>query len=104
MKLPRDLLGESLANALEKLGYVVACQTGSHVRLTTQQNGEHHITIPNHSPIKIGTISAILRDVTRDALINQLLYEKFTIYFDLTLNYCLIILKPNDFVPIINCD
>ncbi|KOR38342.1 hypothetical protein AM228_01895 [Planktothricoides sp. SR001] len=78
MKLPRDLSGESLAKALEKLGYVVDRQTGSHIRLTTQQNGEHHITIPNHSPIKIGILSAILRDVethfdlTRDDLINQL--------------------------------
>ena len=80
MKLPRDLSGESLANALEKLGYVVDRQTGSHIRLTTQQNGEHHITIPNHSPIKIGTLSAILRDVethfelTRDDIINQIFY------------------------------
>ncbi|MGQ4646318.1 hypothetical protein [Lyngbya aestuarii] len=33
------------------------------MRLTTQENGEHHITISNHSPIKIGTLSAILRDI-----------------------------------------
>ena len=78
MKLPRDLSGESLAKALEKLGYSVDRQTGSHIRLTTQENGEHHITIPNHSPIKIGTLSAILRDienhfdVTREELLNQL--------------------------------
>lgn len=63
MKLPRDLSGEELTKALGKLGYVVDHQTGSHIRLTTQENGEHHITIPNHSPIKIGTLSAILRDV-----------------------------------------
>jgi hypothetical protein len=46
--------------------------------LTTQENGEHHITIPNHSPIKIGTLSAILRDIenhfnfTRDECLAQL--------------------------------
>ncbi len=78
MKLPRDLSGEALAKALEKLGYTVDRQTGSHIRLTTQENGEHHITIPNHSPIKIGTLSAILRDienhfnVTRQELLTQL--------------------------------
>jgi predicted RNA binding protein YcfA (HicA-like mRNA interferase family) len=78
MKLPRDLSGEVLAKALEKLGYTVDHQTGSHIRLTTQENGEHHITIPNHSPIKIGTLSAILRDienhfdVTREELLTQL--------------------------------
>ncbi|MTJ51734.1 type II toxin-antitoxin system HicA family toxin [Anabaena sp. UHCC 0253] len=63
MKLPRDLSGEELTKALGKLGYVVDHQTGSHIRLTTQENGEHHITIPNHSPIKVGTLSAILRDL-----------------------------------------
>ena len=78
MKLPRDLSGEVLAKALEKLGYTVDRQTGSHIRLTTQENGEHHITIPNHSPIKIGTLSAIMRDienhfdVTREELLTQL--------------------------------
>ncbi len=78
MKLPRDLSGEALAKALEKLGYTMDRQTGSHIRLTTQENGEHHITIPNHSPIKIGTLSAILRDienhfdVTREELLTQL--------------------------------
>lgn len=63
MKLPRDLSGEALAKQLEKLGYTVERQTGSHLRLKTQENGEHHITIPNHSPIKVGTLSAILRDI-----------------------------------------
>ena len=29
-------------------GYEVTRQTGSHLRLTTEVNGEHHITIPNH--------------------------------------------------------
>jgi len=78
MKLPRDMSGEVLAKALEKFGYPVDRQTGSHIRLTTQENGEHHITIPNHSPIKIGTLKAILRDienhfdVTREELLTQL--------------------------------
>ena len=78
MKLPRDLSGEALVTALSKLGYVVDRQTGSHIRLTTKENGEHHLTIPNHSPIKIGTLSAILRDVeehfnlTRDECLTQL--------------------------------
>jgi predicted RNA binding protein YcfA (HicA-like mRNA interferase family) len=78
MKLPRDLSGEDLTKALEKLGYATDRQTGSHIRLTTQKNGVHHITIPNHNPIKIGTLSAILRDIenhfdiTRDELLNQL--------------------------------
>jgi len=41
----------------------VTRQTGSHIRLTTQQRGEHHLTIPDHDPLKVGTLSAILRGV-----------------------------------------
>jgi predicted RNA binding protein YcfA (HicA-like mRNA interferase family) len=63
VKLPRDLSGSDLAKALSKLGYSITRQTGSHIRLTTQQNGEHHLTVPAHNPLKIGTISAILREI-----------------------------------------
>jgi len=78
MKLPRDLDGNQLAQALSNFGYEIIRQTGSHIRLTTQQQGEHHITIPNHSPLKVGTLNAILKDVadhigmSRDALLSQL--------------------------------
>ena len=63
MKTPRDLSGAELAKALRKLGYTVTRQTGSHLRITTQEGGEHHEVIPNHSPIKIGTLKSILRNV-----------------------------------------
>ena len=64
MRLPRDLSGSDLAHSLRKLGYSVTRQTGSHVRLTTDEHGEHHLTIPLHSPLRIGTLSAILYDVS----------------------------------------
>jgi len=63
MKTPRDLSGLELAKALRKLGYVVTRQSGSHLRITTQQGGEHHEVVPNHSPVKIGTLKGILRNV-----------------------------------------
>ena len=63
MKLPRDLSGRELAKALNRLGYAVSHQTGSHMRLTTQLSGEHHITIPDHDSLRIGTLSGILREV-----------------------------------------
>lgn len=78
MRLPRDIKGLALARALSVLGYAIDRQTGSHIRLTTEQNGEHHITIPAHDPIKIGTLSAILTDiadhheVSRDELLRRL--------------------------------
>ncbi len=79
MKLPRDLTGLQLVKNLEELGYQVTRQTGSHIRITTLQNGEHHITIPAHNPLKTGTLSAILNDIaqhfniSRDELLNRLL-------------------------------
>lgn len=63
MKIPRDISGNELVKLLQEYSYKISRQTGSHMRLTTQQNGEHHITIPNHSPIKIGTLAAILTEV-----------------------------------------
>ena len=78
MKLPRDISGASLIKSCEKLGYIVTRQTGSHIRLTTEQKGQHHITIPNHSPIRIGTLSSILGEIaehfktSKEEIINQL--------------------------------
>ncbi len=63
MKLPRDLDGKQLVKALRKLDYVVTRQRGSHVRVTTQRGGEHHEVIPDHHPIRIGTLSGILKSV-----------------------------------------
>ena len=63
MRLPRDLGGEELAALLGRYGYEVTRQTGSHMRLTTTQRGEHRVTIPCHRSLRVGTLSAILRDV-----------------------------------------
>ncbi|HRP01017.1 MAG TPA: type II toxin-antitoxin system HicA family toxin [Candidatus Kapabacteria bacterium] len=78
MKIPRDINGIRLALLLSKYGNQIIRQTGSHIRLTTNSFGEHHITIPAHSPIKIGTLSAILKDIanhlkiSKEQLINSL--------------------------------
>ena len=63
MKLPRDLSGAKLAQLLERFGYHIVRQTGSHIRLTTSKVGEHHLTIPAHPTLRVGTLSGILRDV-----------------------------------------
>jgi predicted RNA binding protein YcfA (HicA-like mRNA interferase family) len=78
MNLPRNITGRQLAKALEKLGYTITRQKGSHIRITTTVNGEHHVTIPDHKPLKVGTLSAVIRDVgahhqlERDALVREL--------------------------------
>jgi predicted RNA binding protein YcfA (HicA-like mRNA interferase family) len=63
MKLPRDVSGDELAKRLRVFGYKVTRQAGSHLRLTTADGGEHHITIPRHDPLKLGTFAGILGDV-----------------------------------------
>jgi predicted RNA binding protein YcfA (HicA-like mRNA interferase family) len=64
LKLPRDLSGDDLARALERFGYAITRQTGSHMRLTSEIKGtEHHVTVPAHDPIRVGTLSQILGDV-----------------------------------------
>ena len=64
MKLPRDIGGSELAGLLVNYGYVQDHQTGSHIRITSNiMNIEHHLTIPDHNPIKIGTLNGILNEV-----------------------------------------
>lgn len=65
MKIPRDLSGQGLVKYLKPHGYTISRQTGSHIRLTTSKNGEHHITIPNHDPLNIGTLSSIINDIAQ---------------------------------------
>ena len=79
MKLPHDLASVEWARALAKVGYTVTRQTGSHIRLTTDQPSQHHVTIPAHAPLKVGTLAAIVGDVAahleldRDELLQRLL-------------------------------
>lgn len=78
MKLPRDLSGAELAKALGRVGYQVTRQTGSHIRMTTTAPLEHHVTVPAHDPLKVGTLAGILGDVAahlqleRDELLRRL--------------------------------
>ncbi|MEA3208790.1 MAG: hypothetical protein QOE70_1847 [Chthoniobacter sp.] len=56
MKVPRDLGASDLIRALRVLGYERVRQDGSHIRLTTIVGGTHHVTVPNHRPLKTGTL------------------------------------------------
>lgn len=71
MKIPRDVSGQELVRRLSVLGYQVTRQTGSNVRLTTDRLGEHHLTIPQHNPLKIGTLNSILRDLAEHHQIDR---------------------------------
>lgn len=70
MKLPRDVSGAELARRLALCGYRTTGQTGSHIRLTTDVPSQHHVTMPAHDTLKIGTLSSILSDVAAHARIS----------------------------------
>jgi predicted RNA binding protein YcfA (HicA-like mRNA interferase family) len=78
-KIPRDISGRELARLLQKFAYEIKRETGSHIRLVSTLSGkEHKITIPDHRPIKIGTLNNILNNIAdylkmdKKALINEL--------------------------------
>jgi predicted RNA binding protein YcfA (HicA-like mRNA interferase family) len=78
-KIPRNISGRELAKLLNSYNYNVVRESGSHIRLiSTYQQTEHKITIPDHQPIKIGTLNNILNDIaeylkiSKQELINEL--------------------------------
>ena len=66
MKLPRDLSGATLIKVLcRHYGYARIHQEGSHVILQTESPRHHRIPIPDHRPLRLGTLNAILNAVAR---------------------------------------
>lgn len=72
MKIPRDVNGTELVKCLERLGYIKSRQVGSHIRLSILiDKNQYHITIPEHNPIKIGTLNNILKEVAKQLGMNK---------------------------------
>ena len=64
MKVPRDLSGSQLAKVLcRDWDYRSLHQEGSHILLQTETPGHQRLSVPNHSPLRIGTLNAILKAV-----------------------------------------
>jgi predicted RNA binding protein YcfA (HicA-like mRNA interferase family) len=63
MKLPRDMSGADVIRALERHGFSIFRQTGSHVRLG---KGEVRVTVPLHRQVAPGTLKSILRQAGID--------------------------------------
>ncbi len=62
-KLPRDVSGRDVVKALEKIGYRVVHQKGSHIRMRDDTNPHHlPVTVPDHKRIKPGLLKQILRN------------------------------------------
>jgi predicted RNA binding protein YcfA (HicA-like mRNA interferase family) len=65
MRLPRGVSAKRVIQALEHLGYAVARQKGSHVRLRHEGPPVHGITVPLHNSLKTGTLHCILSEVAQ---------------------------------------
>jgi predicted RNA binding protein YcfA (HicA-like mRNA interferase family) len=66
MKLPRDVSGTKLAQVLRQYGYETTRQTGSHLRRSSSIKGPtHHVTVPRHRAVAIGTTARIVTDVAQ---------------------------------------
>jgi predicted RNA binding protein YcfA (HicA-like mRNA interferase family) len=64
MKLPRDLSGEDLVKHLcKQWEYQKIHQVGSHIILQTQHPVPHRIAVPEHTPLRIGTLNGILSSI-----------------------------------------
>ena len=80
MRLPRDVSGvELMARLRRRYGYVVIRQNGSHIQLVGYYMGyAGHITVPRHSPVRVGTLTRILNiaaaylEMDRDELVREL--------------------------------
>ena len=65
MKIPRDLSGAQLVKVLcRDWGYRVVHQEGSHIILQTDMPSHQRISIPNHNPVRVGTLNSIVRTVS----------------------------------------
>ena len=56
-KLPR-ISGAEAVRALERLGFVIARQRGSHI---VMRRGSSGCVVPNHREVKAGTLAGVLR-------------------------------------------
>jgi predicted RNA binding protein YcfA (HicA-like mRNA interferase family) len=65
VKLPRGVSADRVIRAMERLGYGVIGQKGSHVRLRHEGPPVHSVTVPMHKPLKTGTLHGILSEVAQ---------------------------------------
>ncbi|MGB7592450.1 MAG: type II toxin-antitoxin system HicA family toxin [Terriglobia bacterium] len=66
MKIPRDLSGHDLVQALcRNWGYRIIHQEGSHLVPETQEPSHQRLVVPAHKNLRIGTLNAVLRAVAK---------------------------------------
>ena len=66
MKTPRDLSGRAFVKTLcRHWDYVELNQEGSHIILQTETPSRQRIPVPDHNPLRLGTLNSLLRFVSR---------------------------------------
>jgi predicted RNA binding protein YcfA (HicA-like mRNA interferase family) len=72
-KLPTDLSGSDLVGALQRIGFIVQRQRGSHIVLR-RESPRARVVVPNHKTLRIGTLRTILHEanLTVEQLLNLL--------------------------------
>ncbi len=72
MKIPRDLSGQELVQALcRHWDYRIIHQEGSHIVLETEEPFPQRLSVPDHKTLRIGTLNAILRTVANHKRIER---------------------------------
>jgi len=63
----RRLSGSDVIHILERFGFAVIAQRGSHVKLQrlTAQGGKQTLTVPRHNELDPGTLRAIFRQASQ---------------------------------------
>jgi len=72
MKIPRDLDGRTLVRVLcRDWDFRLVHQSGSHIILQTETPSHQRIPVPDHTPLRIGTLNNILRLVASHKGVNR---------------------------------
>jgi len=79
MKIPRDLSGAQLIKVqCRDWGYRTVHQEGSDIILETDTPSHQRLSVPNHSPLRVGTLNSIVRTVSaHKGVERQALLETF---------------------------
>jgi predicted RNA binding protein YcfA (HicA-like mRNA interferase family) len=61
VKLPTDISGQELVKVLQRAGFTVTRQKGSHIILR-RDNPRARVVVPDHKPVRVGTLRQILNE------------------------------------------
>ncbi|MDD3159843.1 MAG: type II toxin-antitoxin system HicA family toxin [Candidatus ainarchaeum sp.] len=72
VRLP-NLSGQEILKILKKYDYELDHQTGSHLIIRQKNEPHRRLTIPNHNPVSIGTLNAIIKQsgLTREEFLKK---------------------------------